>query len=72
MSELPTIDPAKVSQKLLAKYSDLTYQAAQLETLAEALRDERDEATKKLAEAHEEIAQLRAAATPVENITTLQ
>lgn len=48
MSELPTIDQSKVAQKLLAKASQSSYEAVQLEVLAEMLRDERDDALEKL------------------------
>lgn len=46
-SELPTIDPLKVAQKEIAKLEAEVRASrnreSQLETLAEALRDERDE-----------------------------
>jgi outer membrane murein-binding lipoprotein Lpp len=44
MSELPAIDPKAVINRLSSKVADLTSQVTQLELLAEALRDERDEA----------------------------
>lgn len=66
MSELPQIDPAKVAQKLLSKNSDLTYQVTQLEVLAEALRDQRDEALKKVDEL-----EAKSADTPVADISSL-
>lgn len=54
MSALPEIDQAIVLKKVVAKaasnYSELFVQIAQLETLAEALRDERDAAQTELAE----------------------
>jgi hypothetical protein len=51
MSNLPQIDPAKLAQKLATKNAEQSYQLVQLEVLAEALRDERDEALQKLEEA---------------------
>lgn len=56
MSALPQIDPAKVAQKLITKNGELAYQVAQLEVLAEALRDERDEAVARAAELGEKLA----------------
>jgi predicted metal-binding transcription factor (methanogenesis marker protein 9) len=65
MSELPTIDPLKVAKreadKLRVLLADATYRETQLEVLAEALRDERDEARKALEEAQ----------NPVQDITSL-
>ena len=55
MSELPQIDTAKVTQKLITKNSELTYQVTQLEVLAEALRDQRDEATGRILELEQKI-----------------
>lgn len=48
MSELPYIEFEKVSARLSAKLSDVIYQNSQLEVLAEALRDERDELQRQL------------------------
>lgn len=65
MSELPTIDPLKVAKreadKLRTQLADANYRETQLEILAEALRDERDEAREALAKATE----------PVYDISTL-
>lgn len=58
MSELPTIDPNKVAQKLLSTISELTYSKVQLEVLAESLRDERDVANRRVAELNVEVARL--------------
>lgn len=68
MSQLPQIDPAKVAQKILAVNNDLTYQVTQLEVLAEALRDERDEAYGRISELESQLEQAQA---PVHDITTL-
>lgn len=68
MSQLPQIDPAKVTQKILAVNNDLTYQVTQLEVLAEALRDERDEAYGRISELESQLEQAQA---PVHDITTL-
>ena len=45
MSELPAINHEKVSGRLASKLAESILQSAQLEVLAEALRDERDIAT---------------------------
>lgn len=76
MSELPTIDPLKVAQRSAQKYrSELAESkdmVTQLEILAEALRDERDEAVEKLGTANARIAELEASPqVPVEDITSL-
>lgn len=42
MPDLPPIDAQAVSQRLLSRLSDLTYQNIQLELLAETFRDQRD------------------------------
>jgi hypothetical protein len=68
MSELPQIDPAKVAQKLISKNGDLTYQVTTLEVLAEALRDERDEAINRVTELEQELA---SRAEPVADISSL-
>lgn len=68
MSELPQIDPKKVAQKLISKNGDLTYQVTTLEVLAEALRDERDEAVNRVAELEEELARRN---EPVADISSL-
>lgn len=52
MSNLPEINPNILVKKLVAKNSDLSFQVLQLETLAELLRDERDELQQKLDEAY--------------------
>lgn len=56
MSNLPTVDNLKASQrqnqKLATLLTESLYRETQLELLAEALRDERDEA-------HTELAQLK-------------
>lgn len=44
MSNLPEIPSAKIEQKLLSKFVDQLTQTVHLEALAEALRDERDNA----------------------------
>lgn len=53
MQDLPTIDINLLNQRLLKKASDLLYTNAQLELLAEALRDERDLYERQLAELQE-------------------
>jgi hypothetical protein len=72
MSELPTIDPLKVAQrtaqKRLEELTQSKFNETQLEVLAEALRDERDEAVGKVAEL---TAKLEAAGSQVEDITSL-
>lgn len=54
MSELPQIDPLKVAQrevyKLQNELQDYRKRETQLEILAEAIRDERDEARAQLEE----------------------
>lgn len=60
MSDLPQIDPAKVAQKFLATISDLTNQTAQLEVLAESLRDERNDLKRQVADLTAEVSRLRA------------
>lgn len=60
MSDLPSIDPAKVAQKLLTKVTDLTHQTVQLEVLAESLRDERDAARRQVADLTAEVSRLSA------------
>jgi hypothetical protein len=68
MSDLPEIDPLKLAERKIQRLSAELAQSKdfeiQLELLAEALRDERDDALT-------EVAHLKAAATPVENITAL-
>lgn len=68
MSELPQIDPLKVALREAAKLRDLlsesTLRESQLEILAEALRDQRDELQK-------ELDVLRTEVTPVQDITSL-
>lgn len=58
LSELPQIDPLKVAHKdiikLEAEVKASRNRESQLETLAEALRDQRDEFEKQLAEARAE------------------
>jgi hypothetical protein len=70
LSDLPQIDPLKVAQKdvtkLEAEVRASRNRESQLETLAEALRDERDEALKKL-EAYGNAQPVE----PAQNITTL-
>lgn len=70
MSELPQIDPSKVAQKdiekLEAEVRAYRSQTSTLETLAEALRDERDEYKRQL----DESAQQQKAA-PVQDISSL-
>lgn len=74
MSDLPQIDPLKVAKreadKLRSQVAEASYRETQLEVLAEALRDERDEFESKLTEALDKITQLQTAA-PVEDISTL-
>lgn len=61
MSSLPTIDQSKVASRLVTKLSEVISQSTQLEILAEALRDERDDANRKLNEALSKIKGLEAA-----------
>lgn len=72
MSELPQIDPLKVAQKDVAKLeAELRAsrnRESQLETLAEALRDQRDEALQRVDELS---TASPAPAEPAQNITTL-
>lgn len=69
MSALPEIDPLKVAQKdivkLEAEVRASRNRESQLETLAEALRDQRDELETQLAEAR------TAKAEPVADISSL-
>jgi len=69
MSELPQIDSLKVAEKDIQKLESLLKQSRRnestLETLAEALRDERDEVREKLAEAERKLSE------PVHDITSL-
>lgn len=69
MSELPQIDPVKIAHKTIAKLeaqlSETRNSESTLETLAEALRDERDEAREKLREAEQKLSE------PVHDITSL-
>lgn len=58
MSTLPSIDPNKVSQRLLTKASEYLLQTIQLEILAEALRDERDGYQSELSEARDRVREL--------------
>lgn len=71
MSELPQIDPIKVAQKDIAKLEAEVRASrnreSQLEALAEALRDQRDEALSKL----EDAGTAKQATEPAQNITTL-
>lgn len=71
MSELPQIDPLKVAQKDIAKLEAEVRASrnreSQLETLAEALRDQRDEALAKLEESYT----AKQPEEPAQNITTL-
>jgi chromosome segregation ATPase len=71
MSELPTIDSLKVAQRKLSKQAaritELEDNETNLEILAEALRDQRDEARSQLAEAERKLAEN----TPVLDITSL-
>lgn len=66
MSELPQIDPAKILQKTVGKLeqelSASRNRESHLEALAEAIRDQRDEALAKLEES---------ATEPAAKITTL-
>ena len=48
MTDLPEIDYKKVAHKLAAKNTEALLQIAQLEVLAEALRDERNSAQAEL------------------------
>jgi len=59
MSQLPEIDYNKVSQKLAAKYSEASFQIAQLESLAEQFRDERDVAQNDAAQLRVEVQRLQ-------------
>jgi len=72
MSELPTIDPLKVAkreaEKLRSQVADSSFRETQLEVLAEALRDERDEAVQQRDEALEKLNSVQA---PVPDITSL-
>lgn len=72
MSELPTIDPLKVAkreaEKLRSQVAEASYRETQLEVLAEALRDERDEFEKKLNEA---LAKVSEAPAEVHDITSV-
>jgi len=65
MSEIPAIDELKVAkreaEKLRRQVAEASFRETQLEVLAEALRDERDEARRALAAVQE----------PVHDITTL-
>jgi hypothetical protein len=75
MSELPTIDPLKVAQreasKLATQLRESLNRETQLEILAEALRDQRDEAVRALDEAHAKLEALESEAPAVADITTL-
>lgn len=76
MSELPTIDPLNVAnreaEKLRTLVAEGIHRETQLEILAEALRDERDEAIGRLGTANSRITELESAApTPVADITSL-
>lgn len=62
MSTLPEINPNILVKKLQARNAELSFQILHIETLAEALRDERDELQAKLDEV---------AAVPVVDISTL-
>jgi hypothetical protein len=59
MSELPQIDPLKVAQREVAKLSadlaEYRTRETQLEILAEALRDQRDEALAGLQELRDKL-----------------
>lgn len=72
MSELPTIDPLKVAKreadKLRSQVAEASYRETQLEVLAEALRDQRDEFEGKLNEA---LAKLSEAPAEVHDITSV-
>lgn len=68
MSELPQIDPVRVAHKLITKNGELTYQVTQLEVLAEALRDERDERDVKIAKLEQQLS--AAEQSPVVSITS--
>lgn len=68
MSDLPEIDPNKVAQRLNAKGAEKEYQLIQLELLAEALRDERDQARTERDDLSRRLAE---ALNPVQNITSL-
>lgn len=74
MSELPAIDPVKIHQKTIQKLEkdlrETRNSESTLETLAEALRDERDEFMKKLAEAEQKLSALQQEDGPVD-ITSL-
>lgn len=70
MSELPQIDPAKIAQRLVTKNGELTYQVTQLEVLAEALRDQRDNAEATVAELTQKLAAAESQ-TPVADIPSL-
>jgi len=59
MSELPQIDPKVLIRKLLSKNSDLNLEVTQLETLAEALRDQRDQLQGELDQALGDLETLR-------------
>lgn len=72
MPELPTIDPLKVAKreadKLRSQVAEASYRETQLEVLAEALRDQRDEFEGKLNEA---LAKLSEAPAEVHDITSV-
>lgn len=72
MSTLPEIDPLKVAQKDAAKLENelraSRNRESQLETLAEALRDQRDERDARIAELEQQLADSE---TPVADITSL-
>lgn len=74
MSELPTIDSFKVAtrelDKLRTQVAESTHREAQLEILAETLRDERDVAIAALA-SESASAKQQAPVNPVHNITSL-
>lgn len=72
MSELPTIDPLKVAkreaEKLRSQVAEAFYRETQLEILAEALRDQRDEYEAKLNEA---LARVSGTSDEVHDITSV-
>lgn len=71
MSELPQIDPLKIAHKTIQKLevalAESRNNESTLETLAEALRDERDELQRQIDEAGSQ----KAVKEPVQDITSL-
>jgi hypothetical protein len=66
MSELPVIDAARVSKKLLSTATDYIYQTTQMEVLAETLRDERDNARNERDIARTEVEHLKSVIADLE------